>query len=358
MANLDDLEKIKSLDSSFVLESVSLLPDQIRQAWQGVWGLSLPASFGQVKNLVAAGMGGSALGALIIDSLSFEALKAPLEIVKGYHLPAYAGKDSLVLVSSYSGNTQETLSSFQEALKRDCQVFVITTDGKLAKIVKKNQLPAYVFAGDYNPSKQPRLGLGYSIAAQLALLAKVGLLRLEKNQMTEMINHLGQLKECCSLPVLAKKNLAKKIALAFDKRAVIVVSAEHLIGAAHAFKNMINENSKRFSLRFSLPELNHHLLEGLTYPEENKRFLKFLFIESAIYDEEIEKRFKVTKEVVEKNGIETHSLKLKGRTRLAQVFETIYLGGFVSAYLAFLNDIDPAPIPWVDYFKRRLKKYK
>lgn len=357
MKSLDDLEKIKPLDHFSVLESVTLLPLQIKNTWEEVLALKLSLdSFKKIKNVVVIGMGGSALGARIIDSLSFEALKVPLEIVKGYHLPAYANQNTLVVVSSYSGNTEETLSGCREAMKRGCLIFAITTNGKLLKIVKEHQLPAYVFSEDYNPSKQPRLGLGYSIAAQLALLTKVGLVSLKTSQVIEAANYLEKLKNELRLIVPTKDNLAKKIAHEFERKVMIVVSSEHLIGAAHAFKNMINENSKTFALRFSLPEMNHHLLEGLSFPTDNKRFLKFFFLESDFYDPEIKKRYQVSQQVVKKNEIDFFSYKLKGRTRLVQVFEAIYLGGFVSTYLAFLNEVDPAPIPWVDYFKEALKK--
>lgn len=347
-------QKIKEIDRSGVLSSIELLPFQIKQAWDEVFRIRIPAEFKKVRDIVVAGMGGSALGARIIDSLSFEVLDVPLEIVNGYHLPAYADKDSLVIISSYSGNTEETVSCCLEAIKRKCQIFVICTGGKLGKLAKNKNLPAYIFRPKFNSSKQPRLGLGYSITAQLALLSKAGLVRLSQAQISEVINYLDNLKANLTITSSSKKNLAKKAALSLRDKIIVFFSAEHLIGAAHAAKNMLNESSKAFAVRFSIPEANHHLLEGLSFPIENQKVLKFLFLESDFYDPEIKKRIRVTKEVIEKNGLPHQSLKIKGRTRLMQVFETIYLGGFISFYLAILYRVDPAPIPWVDFFKKKL----
>lgn len=359
MDTLDNPQTIQELDKSSVLESASLLPEQIEQTWEEVFKIDIPLTrLEKVKNIVVAGMGGSALGAAIIDSLSFEALDVPLEIIKGYHLPAYANENSLAIISSYSGNTEETISCCLEAMRRKCQIFAIATGGQLADLAKKSKLPAYIFKARYNPSGQPRMGLGYSIAAQLAILSRCKLIRLSEGQITETVNFLKEMRPRVTFDVPSSKNIAKKIATSLRNKAVVLVSSEHLIGATHAFKNMLNENSKTFAVRFSVPEMNHHLLEGLAHPMENKQLLKFLFLESEIYDPEIKKRMKISQDVVEKNGIFCFNLKINGRTRLTQVFETIYLGEFVSVYLSFLYKINPAPIPWVDYFKSRLKKFK
>lgn len=356
MAKLDNFKKIKVLDRSSVLEAASLFPDQINQTWEEVSRLEFLSPPAEIKNIIVVGMGGSALGARIIDSLSFEVLKVPLEIVNGYHLPAYVGKNSLVLISSYSGNTEETLSGYQEARKKAGSVFLITTNGKLAKWAKKDHQPAYVFKAPFNPSGQPRLGVGYSVAAQLAVLSYYRLIRVEKSQISQVINDLEDLKEKLGLATPVKQNPAKKMAKCLQGKIIVLVSSEHLNGATHAFKNMLNENSKVFSTRFSLPEMNHHLLEGLAFPKENKKILKFLFIDSSIYDPEIKKRLKVTQEVVAKNRVDLEVLKIKSRTRLGQVLELVMFGEFTSAYLGFLNGLDPAPIPWVDFFKERLSK--
>lgn len=341
---------------SIVLESINLFPDQIKQAWEEVSNLKIDVSdFKGIKNILVAGMGGSALGARVVDSLNFEVLDFPLEVITGYHLPAYADSQTFVLISSYSGNTEETLSCLEEAITKKCKIFILTGGGKLAGLAREKKIPAYVFEDRYNPSKQPRLGLGYSLAAEIALLARLGFVRLTEGMISEVINYLNKMRAEVFSGANLKDNFAKKIAHSLKDRIIILVSSEHLIGASHAFKNMLNENSKTFAVRFSLPELNHHLLESLSFPKNNKQTLKVLFIDSEIFDEEIQKRIKITKEVVKKNSVPYTALEVKGRTRLIQVFETIYLGSYISYYLALINQVDPATIPWVDYFKKALK---
>ena len=341
---------------SIVLESINLFPDQIKQAWEEVSNLKIKASdFKEIKNILVAGMGGSALGARVVDSLNFEVLDFPLEVITGYHLPVYADSQTLVVISSYSGNTEETLSCFEEAIEKKCKIFILTGGGELAKLAREKKVPAYIFEDRYNPSKQPRLGLGYSLAAEISLLSRLGLVRFTEGMISEVINYLNKMRIEASSDAHSRDNLAKKIAHSLKDRIIVIVSSEHLIGASHAFKNMLNENSKTFAVRFSLPELNHHLLESLNFPKNNKQILKILFIESEIFDEEIQKRIKITKEVVEKNDVPYTTLETKGRTRLTQVFETIYLGSYISYYLALINQVDPATIPWVDYFKKALK---
>ena len=136
----------------------------------------------------------------------------------------------------------------------------------------------------------------------------------------------------------------------------ILISAEHLKGISHSFKNQLNENAKTFSLLFDIPELNHHLMEGLANPKEAKNLLHFLFFESDLYSDKIQKRFPLTKDVVEKNGISTSVYKLKGSTKLEQIFEILKFGSLISLELSKKYEVDITSIPWVDYFKNELSK--
>ena len=133
-----------------------------------------------------------------------------------------------------------------------------------------------------------------------------------------------------------------------------MVASEHLFGVAHAFKNQLNETAKTFACLFDLPEADHHLLEGLGYPEAAKAFLHFLFFESGVYFGEVKRRYSLTQEVVGKQGVSFTNYHLTAYRKLPQIFEVLILGSFVSFYLALLHEVDPAQIPWVDYFKAKL----
>jgi glucose/mannose-6-phosphate isomerase len=155
--------------------------------------------------------------------------------------------------------------------------------------------------------------------------------------------------------VLEPNNLAKLTAIKLKGRIPVLVASEHLVGSAHAMKNQINEGAKTFSVLFDLPELNHHLLEGLRNPAQAKEYFYFLLFESELYTPRVSKRYPLTKEVIEKNEVEATIIKLTGKNKLNQAFELLAFGEYVALYLAILYGLDPSPIPWVDYFKEKLK---
>lgn len=189
---------------------------------------------------------------------------------------------------------------------------------------------------------------------QLVLASKTGLFTLAKIDIDDLIDTMQKVKEECRVDNNIKKNEAKKMAKNLREKIVVFVSARHLNGAVHTVKNQMNENSKNFSTRFEVPELNHHLMEGLIHPEANRENLYFVFVESDHYPKRILQRINITKRVVSKNAIPFCLWKAKSKDKLSQVFELIQFGAYVNFYLAMFYGIDPAPVPWVDYFKRQL----
>jgi len=353
---IDNLEEIKKIDKSNVLGSVEALPDQCLHAWEEVEKIDAPGSYRNIDSLVMAGMGGSGLAARVIDSVFGKTLKVPLVQVHDYDLPGFVDSKSLVVCSSYSGNTEETLNVFKQAIKKKAKILTIFSGGKLEKLSRKYKTPFYKIYPKYNPSNQPRMAIGYSIVGQLALTQKTGILRLEKQQIENFVKVMKKVQEKCHVLKPADKNPAKKMAKIFENKIINLVSAEHLRGAIHVFKNQINENSKAFAMRFDIPELNHHLMEGLKDPDVNKRDLLFFFIQSQLYREKNQKRIKITQDVVKKNNVEVLLWQAQAEDKLSQVFELIQFGAYVNFYLAMLYGTNPAPIKWVDYFKQQLKK--
>lgn len=348
MVNLNDENLIKSIDKSNMLGSIEALPEQCQQTWEEVRDLNIPSDYFSVKNIVVSGMGGSALGTHVFYSLFSEKLKIPLQIINEYHLPASVNRDSLVLLSSYSGNTEETLSCAQEAKKIGAKILGITTGGLLGEFLKEEGFPAYIFLPKHNPCNQPRIGLGYSILGQIALFVKCKLVNLLEEDVFQMISFLKNERERI-------KEIAKMTASAIKDKIIIVVGSGFLAGNAHIFSNQLNENSKNFSCYFLIPELNHHLLEGLINPSKAKPFIGF-FLNSELLEERIKKRINLTKEVFAKNGAEILEFKSEGRNKLEQSFMTLLFGSFLSFYLSILYNQDPSLIPWVNYFKEQLSK--
>ena len=353
--HLDNQSLIKSLDSSSCLASIKNLPLQILTAWKCVSDMKLNP-IPDISGIYFCGMGGSVYAGRIIKSLFRYSLTVPVEIVDNYHLPASVNKNSLIVCASYSGNTEETISACRQALSQKLNLIGVTSGGTLLGLLKANSKPVYVFEDKLNPSRQPRLGQGYIIASVLAFLAKLKLLEIDTKSISDLSNYLSceseKLKESISLSL----NPAKKLTIAFGEKVVNFVASEFLEGAVHAIRNPINESSKHFASYFIIPELNHHLLEGLKFPSGFQSQNIFAFIKSSFYSDKIKKRMNITKDVVSQNGLETIIIDLKGKSPFIQVFELIQLLNFVSFYLAVYHKINPAPVPWVDYLKEKLSR--
>jgi len=357
MNQLDDTKKIIEKNIGKFLETISALPKQIEQTWEDIQSVTIPKSYRSVQNIVVNGMGGSGLGSHILFSLYFDQLSIPLRVIHSYSIPAYVGKKTLYVLSSYSGTTEEPVATAEEALKRGAKVIGITTGGDVKNFCLKNNLPCFIINPIHNPSKQPRMGLGYSIFGILGLLKHCGVIDISDREVRGVISHLAQMNKKFSAETPTSKNPAKTVAQELHGSIPINVAAEFLTGNVHALTNQLNENSKNFSAYFMLSELNHHLMEGLIAPKSVVESLRFFFIESALYHSRNKKRFPITKKVVKKNNIEISSYQVEGKSKLLQSFEVLLFGSYLSYYLSILNKVkDPAAIPWVDYFKRELKK--
>lgn len=354
LIDLDDTDKIKEIDTGEILVSVRLLADQARQSWDEFSEIKLPKTYKEVENVVLCGMGGSSLGGRIVHSFSSKRLRVPMEIITGYKIPEYVNSKTLLVACSYSGGTEETIDCLREGIKKNAKVFSITTNGKLTKISEEKKVPHYTFMPKYNPSGQPRLALGYATFSFLALLNSLSLVTYSKDEVSEAIETLDTKIEEFDVDKKKNENIAKMLAEKFYQKAMVLVASEHLIGSAHAFKNQVNENAKNFSVLFDLPELNHHLMEGLKFPTKAKEVLTFLFLESDLYYERVQKRYPLTMEVVEKNAYKVMSYRMTSKTNIAQALEVFALSSFMSFYLSVLNNVDASKIPWVDYFKEKL----
>lgn len=354
MQLLDNLLFIEKLDKGGILASIAGLTDQMKQGWEEVGKIKFPSEFKEVNNIAVAGMGGSALGARIIDSLSADRLRVPLTIATDYVLPYFVNSKTLVVVSSYSGNTEETVNAVHDAIKKSAQIFVVTAGGKLAEISKENNLTSYIFDPIHNKSGQPRMGLGYSISAILSLFVKSSLLEVSYSEVEKAVETADKFIQEFGPRIPEEKNIAKMLATKIFNRGIALLASEHLLGVAHAFRNQVNENSKTFTALYKISEANHHLLEGLKNPPKLRESLVFLLIESPNYFERIKKRYPITEDVISKNGYRTLTYKTTSKTKIEEVMEILVLGSYVSFYLACLAGIDPSPIPWVDYFKSKM----
>jgi glucose/mannose-6-phosphate isomerase len=353
---LDSLTQIKKLDTDNMLDSLQLLYRQIEEVVSVARELTIPTSYKKFDRIVVFGMGGSALGSQVIQSVYRKELKYPLEIINGYEMPGYVNSKTLVIGSSYSGTTEEVLTCVEQARQKKAKIVVISAGGALALFAKKYRYPALVFTTENNPCGSPRMGLGYSIVGQLMLFSQLGVLKISQKQIQEMVKAVAEYDTMYGVLTPEAENRAKQLARKTIDRSVWYVGGEHLLGNAHIAANQMNENAKRFAGYFALPELNHHLMEGMMYPKSNAKSVLFVMIESGLYHERVQKRYAITKKVLQKNSIPCETFVPQENQALLQSIETLVFFSYVSYYSALLKKIDPTAIPYVDFFKKEMGK--
>lgn len=349
------MNNLNNSDNSNYLSSIEAFPEQLKQAWEEFKKVDLPSEYSRVSRVVVNGMGGSSFGGLVAKALFADQLKVPLEVTNSYKVPAYADEQTLFVFASYSGSTEEVLTSVEEALAKGVKGFGITTGGKLAEKLRSKAVPYFQFEPKFNPSGQPRAGLGYSIMGIIGLLNKLGLIEVSDTQVKEVLESLTELKKDFSPQNPKEKNPAKQAAENFQEKIPVLVGSDFLAGSLHIFRNQLHETAKTYANFFLLPELNHHLMEGLSHPQTNPQNLAFHFIASKLYHPRVQKRLEITKEVVKENKIAFLEYPCRLQDKLGQALETIFYGGYTSFYLAELYGVDPTRIPWVDYFKNKLR---
>lgn len=356
--DLNDIEAIKKLDKSNIRGSVSGFSGQVRQTWEETREIISPEHYKRVKNILLAGMGGSIYGGRIIKSLYSDSLQIPFDVTNDYRIPAYINQDSLVISSSYSGNTEEAVSSLEKAYQAGANIWGLTCHGQsnLGNFCILHKLPHLILEPKFNPSDQPRLAPGYMILGPMCLLEKMGFLVLEEEHVKNTITLLQDNLELLAIETKVSENPAKKLALKYFCKNIILIGAEFLEGILYPLRNPIHETGKNFATYFTLPNLDHHLLESLPNPVKNKENFLYVFLESEFYSEPIKKRIKLTKEVIEKNGISIETIKFKAKSKFAQIFEAVQLNGFTAYYLGLLNGVDPSVIPWVTYFQETFRR--
>jgi len=345
MINFEDTDLIKKLDPQDTVGSTELLLKQCETAWNEVNALDLPHHIENIKNIVFCGMGASVYGALVLKALQGQNMPLPTEIVSDYFLPNYVNENTLVVLTSYSGSTEEVLACAEEAKNKGAKMIVLTKGGKLQEFAQENNLPSYVFDGKLNASGTPRIGCGYTIYGLMGLLSKLNIVEIEEheveNSFIRMRDELNNIKRQAQADIQT-----------YDNKIPIIFAAEHLSGNAQILRNQFNETSKSFSSYFLIPDLNHHLMEGLKFPKDSP--LQFLVFNSPNYSEKIKKRTTLSIEVVKQNNYPVREIMTSGSTVYDDFLEVLIYGSFLSVYLGLNYEQNPSINPYVDWFKEQL----
>ncbi|MBE9506598.1 MAG: bifunctional phosphoglucose/phosphomannose isomerase [Chloroflexi bacterium] len=349
--DLDDPRHLGELDPDSMIERIGELPQQCQAAWAITQGLELPPAHGAVRHVVTLGMGGSAIGGALLQGLVAGECAVPITVVRGYVLPAFVrGSDYLVIGCSYSGNTEETLATFGEALKRGARLVVVTTGGRLAALAQERELPLVRF--DYR--SQPRAALGYSFVLLLGLLCRLGLLRDYGGDLEEAVQVMKAWQGEIEPGVPTESNAAKSLAGRLVDRLPVAYGAGFLAVVANRWKTQFNENSKHWAFFEVLPELHHNAVVGLGIPQAVRDRALVLMLRSSLDHRRVQARWEVTRELLLRDGVAAETLQGRGESRLAHVLSLIHFGDYVSFYLAMLNGADPTPVDAIVYLKQRL----
>lgn len=347
---IETVERIRAADPDDMLGRIKELGKQVKDAWKIATSASLPPTHSDVRNIVVAGMGGSAIGGDLAAALLADELKVPMTVHRDYGLPAYVGRDSLVIASSYSGNTEETLSAFEDARKRGAKVLALTTGGTLAEQARASNYPVVTFSY----KARPRATLGYSLGLVLGSLSRLGLVRDLAGDIDAAVGDLSKLEE--RVHEGARTNDAKKLAKELYGRIVFAYGAGVMGVMARRVKGQWNENSKNWSAYDVMSELNHNAVVGFPNPTVARDALSVLLLRSDRDDPRHKIRFDVTRELLDRASIQHKTLQFSGASMLSEVLQMTYFTDYVSFYVALLNGADPSPNTSIDYLKDRLAK--
>jgi glucose/mannose-6-phosphate isomerase len=351
--NLDDLDYFKKLDTLNMLAEIDGLPDQLQQAWDLGSTQPLPA-LGEIRTVVICGMGGSAIGADLVAAYVSSSIRIPVIVHRDYGLPAFAqGKQTLVVCSSHSGSTEETLDSFESALKNDCSVVVICAGGELAKRAGEKNIPVWRF----NHNGQPRAAVGFSFGLLLSLFARLNLIADPSKDIAEAVAAMQRSQKHFRADVPAAKNPAKRYAGQLVGRWVTVMGAGILAPVARRWKGQINEVAKAGANFEFLPEADHNTLAGTINPTETLNAHTMTMFLRAPSDHPRNKlRSDLTRQVYMLEGLNTDTVDARGESTLAHIWTLILFGDYMAYYLAMAYGVDPTPVDALSNFKNSLLK--
>ena len=355
MVSLDNLSVIKKYDRSGMASLISRFPEQCRNARKIGLSSNIPESFRiKYKNIVCTGLGGSAIGADIARSYTADEARTPIFVNRNYILPAFVNKDSLVMASSYSGNTEETISAFKDARAKGAHIIVITSGGKLKDLAGKDSIPVITVP----PGLPPRAALGYSFFTLITVLSKIGVIGDKARDIEETVRVLDELnKTDLGLAVREHRNIAKDIARnIYSKMPIIYADLDHIDAVSTRWRGQLAENAKTIASTHVFPEMTHNEIVGWENPKKVLKNLAVIMLRDRGDNPRIAKRMDIVEKIVASQGVKTIEVNSRGKGLLARIFSLIYIGDYVSFYLAILNKCDPTPVDRITYLKKEMAK--
>lgn len=354
MHPLDDLERIKKLDQVGMYDRIYDFPSQFEDALRLTRATPIPDwDKSKIDKIVLAGLGGSAIGGDLVRSYLADRLGIPIFICRNYTLPNFVGSSSLVFVSSYSGNTEETLSAFEDASKRGAKIICMTSNGKVEEISSRKKIPCVHLPKGF----QPRAALGYSFVPVLTMLERFGLVEDEEANINKAREFLAENRDKYRVEVDAGKNEAKKLAMKLHRKLPVIYAAcDRFDAVSTRWKGQFCENAKMLAFNNVFPEFNHNELVGWRVLSDYRDDLIVVMLKDREDHPRIKTRMEIVKGIIEEQEVEVIEAESSGENLLSRMFSLIQLGDFISFYLAVLNKEDPTPVKVIDFLKDELGK--
>lgn len=351
MKILDDLKTLERGDPSGMAGHMEDLPRQLEEAFGIGRDAALSVSGDGVSSIVVFGMGGSAIGGELVKGHLEDRLTIPLEVVRGYTAPAYVGADTLAVVSSYSGNTEEALSAYGDVAARGARIVCSTTGGRLAELAEAAGHDTIRIP----PGLPPRAAIGYSLVPLVVLLARLGLVGDPSDEIAETVVTARRAVAAFGLEVPTSSNAAKDLAGWLDGKIPVVYGAEPLTAAiASRWRTQFAENSKIWAHSAALPEIDHNEIVPLGEGGPTAGDKRVVFLRDAEDHPRVGRRVEITSRMLRDAGTGVREVTSFGRSRLARLFSLVMLGDFTSLYLAALKGVDPTVITPIDTLKKAL----
>jgi len=342
---------VQRYDKSNMRKLLVDFPRQIEDAVRIGKSAKLPFKGAAIRNIVVTGLGGSAIGGDLLRSYAADQLDVPFIVNRHYVLPEFVDANSLVIVSSYSGGTEETIAAHLDAKKRGARVVCISSGGETQRLAKKFKQPFLKIPKGY----PPRTALGYSFFPSLLVLSALKLIPKNDKDIKETVDLLRRKgKEYASLE---KENGAMQIARQlYTKLPVIYSPADRFDTVNTRWRGQLAENAKVLAFGHVIPAMNHNEIVGWRVLQRHMSDMTVVFLRDRDEHPRIRERMRITKEIVGEFAHKIVEAQSEGKSLLARMFSLIYLGDWTSYYLALLNGIDPTPVRIIDYLKWELSK--
>ncbi|MBI5464522.1 MAG: bifunctional phosphoglucose/phosphomannose isomerase [Ignavibacteriales bacterium] len=348
------LDDIKRVDPKGMYRWIADFPKQVEEAVAIGKRAAIKLNAKRVRNIVLTGLGGSAIGGDLLRTYLSEELKIPFIVNRHYFLPAFVGTETLVIVSSYSGNTEETIAAHKDATKRKAQVLCISTGGETSVLAKKFKQPWIQIPGGLSP----RAALGYSFFPLLVAFQKLGLIKSKEKEIKETIALLKQKSAVFADPTVSENAPLRLAEQLHGKLPIVYSTTEHLDAVNLRFRGQAAENAKQLAFGHVLPEMNHNELVGWNVLTDVMKQMHVVFLKDKTTHKRVAMREAITKDVVSKYAAQVSEVWSDGVSLLARMFYLIHFNDWVSLYLAVMNNKDPEPVAVIDYLKNELAKVK